>query len=130
MVAVMNTSYEVTEMIKTIFEASGYDVCDIFTYKLKYGEIKFDDFLNKYKPDVIIYDIAIPYEENYLLFLALAKKMAEKKIPFVLTTTNKKVLDDIVAETNAYEIIGKPYDLDNLVELVERALKNKQAINA
>lgn len=129
-IAVMNTSHEVTEMVKAIFEDAGFETCDIFTYQLKYGETTFDEFLEENKPDVILYDIAIPYEENYMLFLALAKNMAVRKIPFILTTTNKKALEELVGDTNAYEIIGKPYDLDVLVKLTKRAIKNKKALIA
>jgi len=41
---------------------------------------------------------------------------------FVLTTTNKPALDQLVGETEAIEIIGKPYDLDQVVAAVRSAL--------
>lgn len=31
----------------------------------------------------------------------------------VLTTTNKKRLEELVGPTDAFEIVGKPYDLKN-----------------
>jgi hypothetical protein len=41
---------------------------------------------------------------------------------FVLTTTNKPALDTLVGETEALEIIGKPYDLDRVTAAVRDAL--------
>ena len=41
---------------------------------------------------------------------------------FVLTTTNKPALDKLVGATEAIEIIGKPYDLERVVEAVRTAL--------
>ena len=40
---------------------------------------------------------------------------------FVLTTTNKRALDGMVGSTNTIEIIGKPYDLDQVVKAVKKA---------
>ena len=42
--------------------------------------------------------------------------------PFVITTTNKPALDKLVGETEALEIIGKPYDLAQVVDAVRAAL--------
>jgi hypothetical protein len=41
---------------------------------------------------------------------------------FVLTTTNKPALEKLVGETDALEIIGKPYDLRQVVAAVRTAL--------
>jgi hypothetical protein len=38
----------------------------------------------------------------------------------VVTTTNKRALE-LVGETGAIEIIGKPYDLDHVVDAVKKA---------
>jgi hypothetical protein len=39
----------------------------------------------------------------------------------VVTTTNKKVLESMVGPTRAFEVHGKPYDIDLIVSAVERA---------
>jgi hypothetical protein len=47
-----------------------------------------------------------------------------RDIPIVLTTTNKRALHDIIGATEALEIIGKPYDLDELAMAVKRVLSD------
>ena len=46
--------------------------------------------------------------------------------PAMGTTTNKPALDKLVGETEVIEIIGKPYDLQQVVEAVRSALRPAQ----
>jgi DNA-binding NtrC family response regulator len=46
---------------------------------------------------------------------------------WVLTTTNKGALDELVGSTPALEIIGKPFDLDQMLETVKRAFAELEA---
>lgn len=124
-VAVMNTSKEITQMLEEIIEDAGHTTCSIFTYEFKNQEEEFDAYVNQHKPDVILYDIAPPYKENYLLFIRLSERKHAKGIPFVLTTTNKEALETIVGSTPTHELIGKPYDLQEIIDAIERSDKKK-----
>jgi DNA-binding response OmpR family regulator len=117
-VAVMNSSKEITDILQEVLKSEGFLVNSTFTYVFKGKERNFDNFVKRYKPTVIVYDIAIPYDENYELFKALSRRASAEKISFVLTTTNKDALDKIVGRTKAHEILGKPYDLTKIVSAV------------
>ena len=88
----------------------------------KTGEANFPEYLAQHDPAVIIYDIAIPYDKNwtFLRLLLDSESMRGRKI--VLTTTNKKRLEELVGPTDAFEIVGKPYDLENVVSAVKKAI--------
>lgn len=120
-VAVMNTSKEITDILQEVLKEEGFLVCTTYTYLLKERKERFNTFIKDNKPDVIVYDIAIPYQENYNLFKDLSEEPIAKNIAFVLTTTNKSVLENLVGSTHAIEIVGKPYDLQILLKSVKDA---------
>jgi DNA-binding NarL/FixJ family response regulator len=77
--------------------------------------------VHTHDPAVIIYDISIPYDKNwtFLRLLLDSESMHRRKV--VLTTTNKKRLEELVGATDAFEIVGKPYDLEMIVQVVKTA---------
>jgi DNA-binding response OmpR family regulator len=119
--AVMNSSQEITEILLETLRQEGITANAIFTHELKGKEERFDEFMLLNKPSVIIYDIALPYEENYKLFKRLIRRSSARGVAFVLTTTNKEALESLVGKTKAFEIIGKPFDLNILVNAVKSA---------
>ncbi len=68
-------------------------------------------------------DIAPPYEENWNFFQLMKNSQAARGRQFVLTTTNKKILEDLVGKTSTIELVGKPFDLDEIVKAVQKMMK-------
>jgi DNA-binding NtrC family response regulator len=87
---------------------------------LRYGSAPVIEFLRQLRPDVVVYTVALPFRESWAEFQRL--RAAVPSIDYVLTTTNKEALDEIVGPTEAFEIIGKPFDIDQVVAAVRRAL--------
>ena len=78
------------------------------------------DFLRNLRPQVVVYNVSLPYEVSWQEFLQV--RAAVPDCPCVVTTTNQRALDELVGPTNTVELIGKPYDLDHIVAVVRRAL--------
>ena len=127
LIAVLNTSEEITAVIEDTLEMEGYRTISAFTFEAKRGDFDLEAFLAEHDPAAVVYDIAIPYVENFEFFLKIRNSPVGRARGFVVTTTNKRALEEMVGPVEAIEIIGKPYDLQMLLDAVGRAMKSRSA---
>jgi CheY-like chemotaxis protein len=122
-VAVFNTSEDTIEMLRHLFEHQGFVVVTAFTHALRDGKTDLEALMRQHHPAVVVYDIALPYEQNWRLFQHIRSSPACVGVPFVLTTTNTAQVHKVAgADEPIHEIVGKPYDLEQLVKAVGRAV--------
>jgi DNA-binding NtrC family response regulator len=122
-VAVINSNEDTVEMLRQALQQGGFtSVVTAHIHDFKTGIADFPKFVTLHDPLVLVYDIAIPYDQNwtFLRLLLDSEQMRGRKV--VLTTTNKKRLEEMVGPTDAFEIVGKPYDIDQIVSAVKAAL--------
>jgi DNA-binding NtrC family response regulator len=121
-VAVLNASEDVVGMLREALQEEGFTVVTAHVPDIKAGREDLIAFLRRYDPRVVVYDISPPYEENWTFLRLIQDTEAARGRAFVLTTTNRRALAEVIGETVAIELLGKPYDLDQLVQAVRRAL--------
>lgn len=122
-VAVFNSSQDTLDILKISLEEQGFAVATAHVSDLKKGQVDLLDFVQAHQPDVIVYDIALPYEENWTFLRLLQSSEALKPVRWVLTTTHRERLRELVGELGeVYEVVGKPYDLRQIVDAVKNAL--------
>ena len=122
-IAVINSSDDTVEMLRTCLQQEGYtSVVTGHVPDIKRGRLDFVSFLTHHDPQVVLYDVSIPYEENwrFLQLLMSSEEMDGRRV--VITTTNKRVLESFVGKTEAIEIHGKPYDLQEIIKSVNAAV--------
>lgn len=120
-VAIINTSVETIQLLEELLDEEGFDVVTAYAIDFKHNHLGIADFFQTHRPQAVLYDIAVPYVENWLFFRehVLAEcGLAEDH--FVLTTTNKHVLEELVGPTRTIELIGRPFDLSAIVAAVRR----------
>jgi len=71
------------------------------------------------RPDAVLFDLAVPYDRNWTCFQRLEQTGLFGAIPIVLTTPNRRALDQIVGPKDAFEILGTPHDLWKLQDLIQ-----------
>jgi DNA-binding response OmpR family regulator len=124
-IALFNASDDTVDMVQRMLDASGFS-CLVGCHfaDLKRGRVDFARYVGEHQPEVVIFDISPPYLENWQYFKTLRDGKAMDGRGLVLTTTNKERLDETVGQdSEAFEVVGKPYDLDQIRAAIHAALK-------
>jgi DNA-binding NtrC family response regulator len=122
-VAVLNSNDDVVELLRMALEQAGLVVISVHVDEVKRGDVAVGEFINEHNPDVTIYDLVPPYDRSWL-FLQHLRETTLKGRRFVITSTNPKRAAELAGTAeDIFEIVGKPYDIDKIVEAVRHAAK-------
>jgi DNA-binding NtrC family response regulator len=122
-VAVINTSPDTIDLLRSVLQRAGIVVVSGYTFELRVGKWDIEGFVRQHQPKVVVYDIAPPYEENWRLFEHVRGLDVMANRPFVITSVNPRHVQSLVGrDERVYEVVGKPVDLDQIVQAVKEAL--------
>jgi len=122
-IAVINSNEDTVDLLRECLESHGFrQVVTAHVRDIRDGATDFLDFVDRTQPEVFVYDISLPYDRNFRFLQLLLNTEVMQVRRMVLTTTNKAALESMVGATDAMEIIGKPYDIEQIVGAVEKAL--------
>ena len=121
-VAIINSSEEIIETLQLLLDEAGYHTVGAHVLDFKKGKRDFVAFCQEQNPQVILFDIAPPYEENWKFLQLLRDTKEVEGRTLIMTTTNKVRLEQLVGPIDALEIVGKPFDLDEIVRSVKTTL--------
>ena len=124
-VAIFNTSEDTVEALRLMFEQHGFETVSAHIDEIKRGQVDFVEFVKTHDPAATVWDIAPPYDHNWTFLKLVRTSEVMRGRAVVLTTTHKANLERLVGPTEAVEIIGKPYDLEQVVNAVSRALESR-----
>lgn len=122
-VAVLNNMEDLVRMFAEILRGAGYDVVTAMLADARRGEVDLVAFLKEHDPRVIIYDVSFPYAVNWTMLEGLRDRGALKDRGVLVTTPNKKAMQDLLRVSDVLEITGVPDEYSQLVERVGKLLK-------
>jgi DNA-binding response OmpR family regulator len=121
-VAIVNTNDDLVQALRAALEEAHYAVVTCHIRDIKAGKVDFGAFLSTHDPAVVVYDITVPYEDNWTFFQTLRKLPEAQPREFVITTVNKRELDRRVGPTKAIEIVGgHAQDFEPTLDAVNKA---------
>ena len=123
-VAIINTNDDTVEMLRMMLEGSGMVGVSLHMSEIKRGGVDFAAFVDEHDPKVLIVDLPPPYDRSWLMYQHLRSMECTRRRRFVLTSTNPARLREIAgADEPVLEVIGKPYDLEAIVDAVRKKLE-------
>ena len=129
-VALFNASDDTIDMIQKLLTDAGKSQSLIWCHfaDLKKGIVDFGKYMDRHNPEVVIFDVSPPYDENWRYFKTMrdAKTMNGRGV--VLTTTNKNRLDEVLGEdSHALEVVGRAKDLGEIDAAIKAETRSASA---
>jgi CheY-like chemotaxis protein len=121
--AIFNTSPDTIDMLREVLEVAGIVVVSALTWEVRDSHVDIASFMEQHRPGVVIYDVAPPCDRNWQLFLHMRGLPAMQGVEFVITSTNARYVQELARGERVYEVIGKPYDLDQIIRAVKEAFR-------
>lgn len=120
--AIINSSPDIVDMLRRALEPAGIVAVSMLTFQIREGHVDLEAFLRQHDPQVIVYDVAPPYDANWNLFLHLCTLPVMQDRRFVLTSANATRVQALAGKNqHVYEVVGKPLDLDEIARAVKEA---------
>ncbi len=120
-VAICDTHQAMCDMLSLTLEAEGWCPVVANLAALHDDADAICALLIQHQAHVVIFDIAPPYDQHWQVFLQVRACSPLPDAVYILTTTNKRHLEELVGRTPTIEVISKPFTLDRIVQAVRQA---------
>jgi CheY-like chemotaxis protein len=115
----------VAYFLRGVLDSAGFAVSD--------ASFRPDDLevaIQRNRPDVIVYDVSYPFEENWQQCQQVLKQAGASDIPVVITTSEQLELRRTVGVSAHVELFRRPDDVTELREAVRRAIEAERSLRA
>jgi len=118
LIAVINSDQAVATTLRDAIVEEGYRA-EKLVWRSHRSPEEVVDFLRRLGPELVVYHVGPPYRESWQIFVHVRHTLPDLR--FVLMATTPRMLADVAGDPPAYQVIDKPFDLDQLFESIERA---------
>ncbi|MBF5042459.1 hypothetical protein FGE12_08605 [Aggregicoccus sp. 17bor-14] len=128
-VLIVNASEDALALMGQLLEGEGFRTWGVRAWELQHGRVKPRALLQLVRPEVVVYDISVPFDVSWAYYASFRALPEMRGVPVVLTTTNRKGAEALTGP-GVLELLLKPYDIAQLVERVRRALEERRRTEA
>ena len=119
-ILIVDDEQDIVESIKFVLESYNY------TCYCAYNGEDGLKLAREIMPDLIILDVMMPRINGYKISRLLKFDKKYKDIPILMVTARSQEEDKLIGEeTGADEYITKPFDLDDVVKVVQKYLEKE-----
>jgi len=123
LVAIFDSADDVIEMLGQVLEDHGFQTVVGRIAEIQSGVLDLVAFLDEHNPQVILFDLPRPYEQDLNFLRLLTTTDGLKRRGCVLMTTHEEALKVVFrSAVGQPSIIGKPY-VPEVVQMVQTALE-------
>ena len=122
-VAILNNIEDLVRMFSEVLRGAGYDVVTAMLADARRGKQDLVAFIREADPRVIVYDVSYPYAVNWSQLEGLRDRGALLGRGVLVTTPNRRAMQDLLNVGDVLEITGKPEEISALVEQVGQLVK-------
>jgi DNA-binding response OmpR family regulator len=82
------------------------------------------DLIGEINPDLVISDIMMPGMDGYTFVRSIRKEKTQESLPVIIMSTKKReTMEDLFVSYGISGYLQKPFEKQELVALIDRALK-------
>jgi CheY-like chemotaxis protein len=120
-ILIVDDSQLILNITRSILEKEGYSVLEAHDGKECFKVVE------KLKPDIILLDVVMPDMDGWEVCKKIKETKATRDIPVVMFTTQAREKDfkKSIEYAGAYAHILKPFNREELINLVKEAIKDK-----
>ncbi len=125
-VAILNSNDDILEMLRIALEQAGFVVVSGHIDKIRRDDQRLSAFIDDHDPAVIVYDLVPPYDRSWRFLEHVRASPSLRGRRFVVTSTNVDRATEAIGDAEyVYEILGKPYDINQIVRAVRGAVDGR-----
>jgi len=118
-ILIVDDEKDIVETLSFMLKASGFEIFSAYD-----GEEGLK-LAKEASPDLIILDVMMPKINGYKICRLLKYDAKYKNIPIIMVTARSQDTDKLIGEeTGADEYITKPFEFNDLLEVINKYVKN------
>lgn len=119
-ILIADDEVDIVETLKFVLETEGFNVITAFDGEEALKSAK------EFMPDLMLLDVMMPKMNGYKVSRLLKFDKKFQNIPILMVTARSQEEDKLIGEeTGADEYITKPFDIMNVVDLINKYLEQK-----